>query len=114
MYAGKAVEYGKVDDVFYRPEHPYTWGLLSSVTRLDRLRQDRLKPIAGSPPSLINVPSGCAFHPRCPYIDQEPGADVKKTEYPPLLESEPGHLVACHMAPELRKKLFAETVKPTL
>jgi peptide/nickel transport system ATP-binding protein len=114
MYAGKSVEYGSVDDVFYKPEHPYTWGLLSSVTRLDRLRQDRLKPIAGSPPSLINVPSGCAFHPRCPYIDQEPGADIKKSEYPPLLESEPGHLVACHMSPATRKRIFAEKVKPTL
>jgi peptide/nickel transport system ATP-binding protein len=114
MYGGKAVEYGSVHDVFYEPEHPYTWGLLSSVTRLDRLRQDRLKPIAGSPPSLINVPSGCAFHPRCPYIDQEPGADVKKTEVPELLESSPGHLVACHMSPAQRKKIFAKSVKPTL
>jgi peptide/nickel transport system ATP-binding protein len=114
MYGGKAVEYGSVHDVFYAPEHPYTWGLLSSVTRLDRLRQDRLKPIAGSPPSLINVPSGCSFHPRCPYVDLAPGAEVKKSEVPELLESDPGHLVACHMAPKERKRIFAETVKPTL
>ena len=73
MYGGKAVEYGTVNEVFYEPQHPYTWGLLSSVTRLDRVRQERLKPIAGSPPSLINVPSGCAFHPRCPYEPQTGG-----------------------------------------
>src|SRR5690349_8859459 len=96
MYGGKAVEYGAVNDVFYRPEMPYTWGLLSSVTRLDRDRQERLKPIAGSPPSLINVPSGCAFHPRCPYIEI-PGKERCTGEVPALLEAETGHLVRCHI-----------------
>jgi peptide/nickel transport system ATP-binding protein len=113
MYGGKAVEYGAINDVFYKPEMPYTWGLLSSVTRLDRLRQDRLKPIAGSPPSLINVPSGCAFHPRCPYIEI-PGRDRCSGEVPALLESEAGHEVRCHIAPKERKRIFAEQVQPTL
>ena len=66
-YGGKGVEYGSVSEVFYEPQHPYTWGLLSSVTRLDRVRQERLKPIAGSPPSLLNIPSGSSFPPRFPY-----------------------------------------------
>jgi peptide/nickel transport system ATP-binding protein len=113
MYAGKAVEYGPVLDVFYKPEMPYTWGLLSSVTRLDRLRQDRLRPISGSPPSLINVPSGCAFHPRCPYIEI-PGVERCSGEVPELLESEPNHQVRCHIDPPERKRIFREQVKPTL
>ena len=67
MYGGKCIEYGTAEGIFYRPEHPYTWGLLGSMPRLDRERTERLLPIKGSPPSLINVPPGCAFHPRCPY-----------------------------------------------
>ncbi len=73
MYGGKAVEYGSSDAMFRSPEHPYTWGLLSSVPRMDRARQERLVPIKGSPPSLINVPSGCAFHPRCPFEPRTEG-----------------------------------------
>jgi peptide/nickel transport system ATP-binding protein len=113
MYGGKAVEYGSVQDVFYRPEHPYTWGLLSSVTRLDRDRQERLKPIAGAPPSLINVPSGCAFHPRCPYVELVGGTRCSD-EVPDLLESVRGHSVRCHITPTERKQVFLEQVKPTL
>ncbi|MBC7678898.1 MAG: ABC transporter ATP-binding protein [Pseudorhodobacter sp.] len=112
MYAGKGVEYGSVSEVFYRPEHPYTWGLLSSVTRLDRLRQDRLKPIAGSPPSLINVPGGCAFHPRCPYEPLTGGRGA--TEVPELLDIGGGHLVRCHIPSAERKHIFLEQVKPGL
>ena len=67
MYAGKCVERGTAQDIFYRPEMPYAWGLLGSVPRMDRERQTRLLPISGQPPSLINVPSGCAFHPRCAF-----------------------------------------------
>ncbi|HXZ71061.1 MAG TPA: ABC transporter ATP-binding protein, partial [Streptosporangiaceae bacterium] len=74
MYAGKSVEQGSSDDIFRNPEHPYTWGLLSSMPRLDRERQDRLVPIKGTPPSLIHVPAGCAFHPRCPYAKLTNGA----------------------------------------
>jgi peptide/nickel transport system ATP-binding protein len=112
MYAGKAVEYGTVNEVFYEPQHPYTWGLLSSVTRLDRVRQERLKPIAGSPPSLINVPSGCAFHPRCPF---EPMTDGKGSSVvPELVDSGGGHLVRCHLSGQQRTSIFLEQVKPTL
>ena len=70
------MEYGTARDVFAQPQHPYTWGLLGSMPRIDRERSERLLPIPGSPPSLINVPSGCAFHPRCAYEDAHgrPGA----------------------------------------
>ena len=67
MYAGRTAEYGPASDIFKMPQHPYTWGLLGSMPRLDRERADRLLPIKGTPPSLINVPSGCPFHPRCAY-----------------------------------------------
>jgi peptide/nickel transport system ATP-binding protein len=67
MYAGRSVEQGEAREVFHSPQHPYTWGLLASMPRLDRDRSERLLPIKGTPPSLINVPSGCAFHPRCAY-----------------------------------------------
>ncbi|MEP6696518.1 MAG: ABC transporter ATP-binding protein [Pseudonocardiales bacterium] len=112
MYAGKSVEHAPVEDVFYRPQHPYTWGLLSSVTRLDRVRQERLRPIAGTPPSLINVPSGCSFHPRCPYEALNGGRS--QSEVPVLREAAPGHLVACHLSNEERTRIFTEEVQPTL
>ncbi|PZS26757.1 MAG: peptide ABC transporter ATP-binding protein [Pseudonocardiales bacterium] len=112
MYAGKCVERASVEDVFYRPQHPYTWGLLSSVTRLDRVRQERLRPIAGTPPSLINVPSGCAFHPRCPYEALNGGRS--QTEVPTLREVSPGHLAACHLSDEERARIFTDEVQPTL
>jgi peptide/nickel transport system ATP-binding protein len=112
MYGGKGVEYGTVHEVFYEPQHPYTWGLLSSVTRLDRVRQERLKPIAGSPPSLINVPSGCSFHPRCPYEPMTGGKG--STEVPEMRDAGGGHMVRCHLSPEERKSIFLEQVKPTL
>ncbi|MGE5408671.1 MAG: ABC transporter ATP-binding protein, partial [Syntrophothermus sp.] len=67
MYAGRVVEEGALDEIFYDPQHPYTWGLLGSLTRLDRPRPKRLPQIAGSPPSLLALPDGCAFRPRCPH-----------------------------------------------
>jgi peptide/nickel transport system ATP-binding protein len=112
MYAGKVIEYGSCEDVFYRPEHPYTWGLLSSMPRMDRERQDRLVPIKGTPPSLINVPSGCAFHPRCPYAERTEG--LSRTEVPALTRAAGGHLVACHLAHERRREIFAQEVAPRL
>jgi peptide/nickel transport system ATP-binding protein len=112
MYAGKSVEYGTASDVFYTSEHPYTWGLLSSMPRLDRPRQERLIPVMGTPPSLINVPSGCAFHPRCPYRDRN--GERSRIDVPVMTESTPGHLVACHMPPGERQRIFAEEVKPRL
>jgi peptide/nickel transport system ATP-binding protein len=111
MYAGKAVETGTVRDIFHRPEHPYAWGLLGSTTRLDRDRTERLRSIAGSPPSLIQVPSGCPFHPRCPY--QERVGTACLTD-PPQLVGSGGHLVSCHLPPVERRAIWAEEVKPTL
>ncbi|ACZ88646.1 ABC transporter ATP-binding protein [Streptosporangium roseum] len=112
MYGGKCIEYGAAEDIFYRPEHPYTWGLLGSMPRLDRERTERLMPIKGSPPSLINIPSGCAFHPRCPYSDRT--HSKADTEVPALLETEGGHLVRCHLPREERRSLWENEIKPML
>jgi peptide/nickel transport system ATP-binding protein len=96
MYAGRVAEYGPAADIFGRPGHPYTWGLLASMPRLDRDRTTRLIPIPGTPPSLIRVPSGCPFHPRCRYTDLTEGRCP--TEVPPLRElATPGHEAACHL-----------------
>ncbi len=113
MYAGKAVEQGPVQDVFYTPEHPYAWGLLTSMPRLDRVRQQRLNPVPGQPPSLIFVPSGCAFHPRCNFRSEVPGDDCR-TVVPELLEARPGHSARCHIPPPRRREIFLESVKPRL
>jgi len=71
MYAGRAVEFGDRRDIYYNAHHPYTWGLLRSIARLDASGQERLEPIKGLPPSLIFVPPGCPFHPRCPYAFED-------------------------------------------
>ncbi|GAA4871384.1 ABC transporter ATP-binding protein [Pseudonocardia benzenivorans] len=112
MYAGRAAESGPAVDVFTEPRHPYTWGLLGSVPRWDRERSERLLPISGSPPSLINVPPGCAFHPRCPYADRN--GDRSRTERPELVEVGPRHLAACHMGLEERATLFHDEIRPKL
>jgi peptide/nickel transport system ATP-binding protein len=112
MYGGRCVEYGAVEDIFHAPEHPYTWGLLGSMPRLDRERTDRLLPIKGSPPSLINVPQGCAFNPRCTYGELNNGRS--ETERPELREIAPGHRVACHLDRADRQRLWEEEVKPKL
>jgi oligopeptide/dipeptide ABC transporter ATP-binding protein len=91
MYAGKLVETGTTEDVFYRPRMPYTLGLLGSLPRLDRGAQDRLTPIQGSPPSLLNLPPGCPFTPRCPIA--QPVCDQDEPE---LLPVQAGHSAACH------------------
>jgi len=93
MYAGRAVEYGTVDEVFYRPMHPYTWGLMDSLPRHDMTEKGELCPIKGQPPSLIHVPAGCSFHPRCPYAKER-----CRIEEPPLRAVEGSHLAACHFA----------------
>jgi peptide/nickel transport system ATP-binding protein/oligopeptide transport system ATP-binding protein len=67
MYAGRVVEQGTLDEIFYDPQHPYTWGLLGSITRVDRDRSERLAAIPGQPPSLVAPPEGCHFRPRCPH-----------------------------------------------
>uniref|UniRef100_UPI0039836229 ABC transporter ATP-binding protein n=1 Tax=Lapillicoccus sp. TaxID=1909287 RepID=UPI0039836229 len=113
MYAGKAIEQGPVNEVFYQPEHPYTWGLLTSMPRLDRARKNRLDPVPGNPPSLINVPTGCAFNPRCAFRDEVPH-DGCRTIVPGLEEAGPGHLARCHIPTARRAELFDTVVKPRL
>ena len=105
MYAGKIVERGTRDHIYHGSHHPYTWGLMQSISRLDE-KQDRLKPIKGAPPSLINVPSGCSFHPRCPYV-----FDLCKTDVPELVEEEYGHASACHLSIEEKRRIFASQVE---
>ncbi len=83
MYGGRAVEYGTVEQVLRRPQHPYTWGLLASVPSLHGDADADLVPIKGNPPSLINLPPGCAFHPRCRYAGRN--GDRSLTEVPELL-----------------------------
>jgi peptide/nickel transport system ATP-binding protein len=112
MYGGKGVEYGAAIDVFQRPEHPYTWGLLGSMPRLDRTRSDRLIPIVGTPPSLINLPSGCAFHPRCAYADRTGG--LSQTVVPDLVALPGGHPVRCHLTSEQRRHAWETDIKPNL
>jgi peptide/nickel transport system ATP-binding protein len=105
MYAGRIVEHSNADTVFNAPEHPYTWGLLSSIPRMDTAREEELVPIAGRPPSLINLPGGCSFHPRCPYVRDA----HRRVE--PTLESVDGavaHSVACLLDSGTRKRLWSE------
>jgi peptide/nickel transport system ATP-binding protein len=97
MYAGRVAEYAPTDDIFYRPRHAYTLGLLGSLARLDQRRAERLEPIPGSPPSLIRVPSGCPFHPRCSFA-----TEVCQAVVPALVAQEsPAHLAACHHSDEV-------------
>jgi peptide/nickel transport system ATP-binding protein len=105
MYAGRIVERGPVQTIFAAPEHPYTWGLLRSIPRLDLPRRTDLVPIPGRPPSLINLPGGCSFHPRCPYV-----RDRHRKVEPPLdpVPDDPSHQVACLLDPATRRKLWRE------
>ncbi|CAM3215174.1 ABC transporter ATP-binding protein [Nocardioides dubius] len=98
MYAGRAVEYGPVREVLTHPEMPYTWGLLSSVPEVGGDTDARMVPIPGNPPSLLNPPSGCPFHPRCVHSAKVPG-DLCRTTLPELLEGPrgAGHLSRCHL-----------------
>jgi oligopeptide/dipeptide ABC transporter ATP-binding protein len=110
MYAAEVVEQAKVDSIFGRPHMPYTWGLLGSLPRLDT-DLERLVQIKGQPPSLLNPPKGCRFHPRCPYV-----MDICKQEDPPLrpISDDPSHLQACHLDEETKdreaQKLLAGTL----
>jgi peptide/nickel transport system ATP-binding protein len=90
MYAGRVAETAGADALFHAPRHPYTLGLLTSLARLDRRRTERLRPIPGQPPSLIRVPPGCPFHPRCAFT-----TDICSTQMPPLVGG-PSHGAACH------------------
>ena len=105
MYAGRIVEKGRTDTIFHAPEHPYTWGLLGSIPRLDTPRGEELIPIPGRPPSLITLPGGCSFHPRCPYV-----RDAHKRVEPALapVEGDPEHFSACLLDSGTRKRIWSE------
>jgi peptide/nickel transport system ATP-binding protein len=114
MYAGKEIEYGTVRDVLQKPQHPYGWGLLTSIPRLTGDPNKSLSAIPGTPPSLISVPSGCAFHPRCSYVSQV-GAACSAV-IPELLPISSGarHLVRCHLESSVREDIFRTQVEPNL
>ena len=104
MYSAKVAEHAQVDEIFERPQHPYTWGLMGSLPRLDVV-VDRLQQIPGQPPSLLNPPKGCRFHPRCPYT-----MTVCKEKVPELLPV-PGaadHQQACHLDPATKEREAAK------
>ena len=109
MYAGRIVEYGGVGELFAAPKHPYTWGLLRSIPRLDTPRDQELVPIGGRPPSLINRPPGCAFHPRCAYAFAGCESVV-----PDLTPSGDGaaHLDACRLPKEKKVEIWSELNAP--
>jgi peptide/nickel transport system ATP-binding protein len=103
MYAGRIVEHASTGQLFAAPEHPYTWGLLKSIPRLDAHRGEELVPISGRPPSLINRPSGCHFHPRCPYVSDE------HRRLDPRLEptaADHDHEVACLLSTAVRTQIW--------
>ena len=105
MYAGEIVERAPVEDIFAAPQHPYTWGLLRSIPTIAPADSGPLIPIPGQPPSLIAVPSGCSFHPRCPYVRP------RHREVEPRLEPLGGdrrHEVACLLDPATRARLWSE------
>ncbi len=101
MYAGRIVETGTLDEIFYDPQHPYTWGLLGSIPRVDRPRPERLPAIAGLPPSLLARPEGCDFRPRCPHefgqCPQDPALEAR-------LSGSPGHHDRCWLPPEQKQE----------
>ena len=110
MYAAKVVEHAKVHDLFNRPQHPYTWGLMGSLPRLDA-DTERLVQIPGQPPSLLRPPNGCRFHPRCPHV-----MGICRTTEPPLVgaERDPSHLQACHLDQETKDREGTKLVEATM
>ncbi|MDQ4096112.1 MAG: ABC transporter ATP-binding protein [Actinomycetota bacterium] len=102
MYAGRGVEFGPKSHVFDKPLHPYAWGLLESIPVVGK-RVDRLVPIEGSPPSLINVPPGCPFHPRCPHRFEPCDKDR-----PDLIDRGGGHPDACHLTIPDKERLWMQ------
>ena len=107
MYGGRVVETGAAHDIYYRSEMPYTWGLMSSVPRMDLGENERLIPIPGTPPSLLAMPPGCVFRPRCAYHTEVEGNRCD-LERPDLLAAGPGHAVRCHIDQSRRRELAAE------
>ncbi|MCG5212380.1 ABC transporter ATP-binding protein [Streptosporangium sp. KLBMP 9127] len=112
MYAGRAVERGTVREVLGTPRHPYTWGLLSSMPRLRSSVDVPLVPVRGTPPSLIHVPPGCPFHPRCDYQAQA-GPDLCVGDRPELSPHR-GHGDACYLTPAHKREIFADQIKERL
>jgi peptide/nickel transport system ATP-binding protein len=110
MYAAKVVEEAEVHDLFHRPQHPYTWGLMGSLPRLET-DVERLTQIPGQPPSLLRPPSGCRFHPRCPYV-----MEVCKTTEPELVptQRDAEHLQACHLDEETKEREAAKLLAATM
>jgi peptide/nickel transport system ATP-binding protein/oligopeptide transport system ATP-binding protein len=108
MYAGRVVERGTKRDIFYDPQMPYTWGLLGSIPRLDRPRPERLHTIEGMPPSLINLPEGCKFRPRCPHAFDK---CMQEPELANRVET-PGHLDRCWLDVEFKRGHRDETISP--
>jgi peptide/nickel transport system ATP-binding protein len=109
MYAGRVVERSVKHDVFYDAQHPYTWGLLGSIPRLDRPKPERLTAIRGMPPSLLRLPEGCAFGPRCPHRFE------KCSQVPPLEDKlGNGHVDACFLDPEAKRDRRETTIHPEL
>lgn len=104
MYGGRRIEYGTTRDVLKDPQHPYTWGLLQSMPHLTGDVGERLDPIPGTPPSLINLPDGCSFHPRCAYKGWVPQGSCT-VERPELRTVAAGHLAACHLADEAKRRI---------
>ena len=110
MYAAKVVEQGNVNDLFNRPQHPYTWGLMGSLPRLEA-DTERLVQIPGQPPSLLRPPSGCRFHPRCPYvmnICRETEPQLEPTQH------DPAHLQRCHLDEETKQREAAKLLAATM
>jgi peptide/nickel transport system ATP-binding protein len=105
LYAGRIVEFGERRDIYYGAHHPYTWGLLQSISRIDQARTERLRPIKGQPPSLIRVPPGCPFNPRCPYV-----MDICKVERPQLVPVDGHHASACHLPVTEKNRIMSEEV----
>ena len=108
MYAGRLVERGTLDDIYYRPQMPYTVGLLSSVPRLDAV-SERLTPIPGPPPSRINLPAGCVFQPRCAAASMVPDNRCV-TERPDMREISSTHVVRCHLEQAQREQFARESL----
>lgn len=114
MYAGKEIEFGTVREILQKPHHPYAWGLLSSIPRLTGNPDKALAAIPGTPPSLISVPSGCAFHPRCSYVSRV--GQACSASIPELAPTSAGahHLVRCHLDSTIRENIFNSEVAPNL
>jgi peptide/nickel transport system ATP-binding protein len=113
MYAGKPVEVADRRTAYYNPHMPYTWGLLQSLPSVGAEHTgEKLRPIKGLPPSLINLPTGCSFNPRCPYV-----MEICTKEEPKLLPADPvekpSHLSACHLSLDEKERIWQQEVTPT-